>query len=224
MLPNKPTSLFEIGFIIVGRKAIFINALNNLVTHICLTMIYFMIFSATTTQFVGSLFDKSVNEVWYTSKSFYVILLGVILIPVVLRKQLKQFKILATLLFTSIGIFILITFFLLTGDLRFTRSTKEENYLFPKYSFNTFSAILTTIVAYSYHSNVFPIYNSLEVRTPANYSKVSKTGLLTTALIYMSVATIAILCFGSSLQSSVLLNFGDIRTPAGESYFETYVV
>ena len=96
--------------------------------------------------------------------------------------------------------------------------------MFPKYSFNTVSAILTSIVAYSYHSNVFPIYNSLQIRTPANYSKVSTTGLLTTTIIYISVAAIAIVCFGSSLQSSVLLNFGEIRTPAGESYFETYVV
>lgn len=128
------------------------------------------------------------------------------------------------MLFASIGLFIFITFFLLTFDSRFTRSTKEENYLFPKYSFNTFSAVLTTIVAYSYHSSVFPVYNSLQERTPANYRKVSKTGLLTTTIIYISVATIAILCFGSSLQSSVLLNFGQIRTPAGDSYFETYVV
>ena len=48
MLPNKPTSLFEIGFIIVGRKAIFINALNNLVNNTCLTIIYLMIFGETT--------------------------------------------------------------------------------------------------------------------------------------------------------------------------------
>lgn len=58
MLPGKPTSLFEIGFIAVGRVAIFANAINNLINSTCLVIIYLIVYSETSAQFVGSFFGK----------------------------------------------------------------------------------------------------------------------------------------------------------------------
>lgn len=47
MLPGNPTSLFEIGFIAMGRRAIYANAFNNLVNSTCLTIIYLIVFAET---------------------------------------------------------------------------------------------------------------------------------------------------------------------------------
>jgi amino acid permease len=113
MLPGKPTSLFEIGFIAVGRRGIYANALNNLVNSTCLTIIYFIVFSETSAQFVGSFFGRTLGEVWYSSKAFYVLSLSVLLFPVVMKKQLAEFKWLGTLMFASVTIFLITGIYIL---------------------------------------------------------------------------------------------------------------
>ena len=87
----------------------------------CLTMIYLIIFGESTAQFVGSFYGKRINEVWYSSKTFYIVMIGVLMVPLILRKQIAELKGLASLLFGAIGIFVFITFFLLTLDTRFSR-------------------------------------------------------------------------------------------------------
>lgn len=71
------------------------------------------------------------------------------------------------------------------------------------------------MVAYSYVQNVFPIYESLKTKSIESYSSSSKLGLGFTIIVYISVAIIGILLFGTGVQSSILLNFGEITTPTG---------
>jgi amino acid permease len=47
MLPNRPDSLYEIGFKLLGRKAIFLNAFVNFVMSSGLMLIYLIVISAT---------------------------------------------------------------------------------------------------------------------------------------------------------------------------------
>ena len=81
------------------------------------------------------------------------------------------------------------------------------------------------MLAYSYQQNVFPIFSELRIKTNAEYKKVSLTGLPLTASIYFIVGTICTLMFGSSLQSSVLLNIGEARygPTDNKSFWEAYV-
>jgi len=94
----------------------------------------------------------------------------------------------------------------------------------PKYSYRTFTSILTTIVAYGYQSNVFPIFNSLRISTPAEYSKVQTMSLFMTFVLYIIVAIVGLVSFGSAIHSSVLLNYGELRLPDGSTLFSTSLV
>jgi amino acid permease len=67
-------------------------------------------------------------------------------------------------------------------------------------------------VAYSYQTSVFPVYNALRERTPKSYARVQTIGLGATLIVYLLVAAIGVLTFGPAVRSSVLLNYGDLRT------------
>jgi amino acid permease len=116
ILPGKPTSMFEIGFIAVGRKAIFANALNNLINSTCLVIIYFIVVGETCAQFFGSFFGQPLGGIWYSSKPFYVAILALLLLPVVLLRQLAEFKWLGTLMFGSVSIFLMCCLYVLSLD------------------------------------------------------------------------------------------------------------
>jgi len=113
ILPGRPSSLFEIGFIAVGRKAIFANAINNMVNSTCLVIIYLIVTGETCAQFFGSFYGKQLGEVWYSSRPFYIGVVSVGLFPVVLKKQLAEFKWLGTLMFASVTIFLLTGIYIL---------------------------------------------------------------------------------------------------------------
>lgn len=175
----------------MGRKAIFANAVNNLVNSTCLVIIYFIVCAETSAQFIGSFAGKELGETWFSSRPFYVILLSLALFPVALKKQLAEFKWLGTFMFASVAIFLVTGLFVLGQD-----STPSGEIWRPKYSYRSFTSILTTIVAYSYQTSVFPVFNSLAQRTPAAFSKVQTVGLGTTLIVYVIVAVIGVSCFG----------------------------
>ena len=81
----------------------------------------------------------------------------------------------------------------------------------PKKNWSVISALSSTMLAYSYQQNVFPIFSELKNKTNAEYQKVSIIGLPMTGLIYMTVSVICVLMFGDSLTSSVLYNIGEAR-------------
>jgi amino acid permease len=225
LVPDRPDSLYEIGYMLSGRSTIFVNAIICVVNSIGLMMIYFIVFSETMGQLVGSFWDKNLGEAWYADKPTYVIGLGILLIPVVIKKELAELEWLATLLFCSIALFVLITGYMLCFDDRFLDPVLSEQDIWrPKMSWNTVSAICTTLVAYSYQQNVFPIYSSLKNKSKAGYMTASTLGLFVTTGIYMAVSFISIMLFGKSIQSSVLLNIGEARTPSGGTFWESYVV
>jgi hypothetical protein len=81
------------------------------------------------------------------------------------------------------------------------------------------------MLAYSYQQNVFPIFSELRNKNNEEYQKVSARGLIMTAIIYFCVGTICILMFGSTLQSSVLINIGDAKYDGSrdKNFWECYI-
>jgi amino acid permease len=78
-MPGQPNSLYEIGYALLGRKAIFVNSFVNLVMSFGLMMIYLIVLSETLAQDVGAFFGKLSGETWYSSKSTYVLLIALML-------------------------------------------------------------------------------------------------------------------------------------------------
>lgn len=81
------------------------------------------------------------------------------------------------------------------------------------------------MVAYSYQQNVMPIYAELTNKTNEEYQRVSARGLPLTGSFYWVVGTIGCLMFGSSLESSVLLNIGAARhnDDPSKGFWEAYI-
>lgn len=104
-----------------------------------------------------------------------------------------------------------VSIFLITGLYVLAKGTSPSgDFWRPKKTYLSFTSVLTTIVAYSYQTSVFPVFNSLQQRSPKTFSKVQAIGLGTTLIVYLIVAVIGVSCFGDQIRSSVLLNYGEL--------------
>ena len=63
LMPDSPDSLYEIGFMLLGRKSIFANALTVVVMGFCLMLIYLIVLSTTCASLVGGFAGNM--DVWY---------------------------------------------------------------------------------------------------------------------------------------------------------------
>jgi amino acid permease len=125
-------------------------------------MIYFIVFSETAGQLVAGFTGTAFGASWYTSKYFYVLILGVGLSSVVVKKELAELEWLSILLGVSILIFVILSLVSLLGVSHFPSATKPfEGVLWPEYKWTTISPLCTIMVAYSYQQNVFAIYDAL---------------------------------------------------------------
>lgn len=88
----------------------------------------------------------------------------------------------------------------------------------------TIGAIQVTTLAYTYQQNLFQIFSAMKVKTNANYQKMNIIGLLTTYFVYIAVAVISLIMFGSDIHSSVLINIGDEKMNQGRTFWEGCVI
>lgn len=155
-----------------GRKAIIWNAVAVGLLSAAAILIYMIVLSSILAEFVGAFFNppKAFGEVWYSSKPFYLFLISASLLFVVIKKDLKEVSILATLLVVSIGIFILcsLVLLILNGEAAINPLADNDIWV-PKKSGETLGAVCTIFVAYGYQINVFPIYDSMKEQTVRSF-------------------------------------------------------
>merc|ERR1711981_1490443 len=86
--PNKPESLYEIGYHVMGRKVIYILGCVYAVASLGFCMVFFITYGDTMGQLVATFSGEGIelDSVWYTSRCFHVFVLAVILTPVILKK------------------------------------------------------------------------------------------------------------------------------------------
>ena len=110
IVPGKLESLYEIGYMLIGRKSIYIISLANFVLAFGLMMIYFIVFG----DIMGSMMTQLVFDdpkdkgSFVTSRPCYVIMLGILLFPVCIKKEIKELTTTSIILFTGIFSFIFI--------------------------------------------------------------------------------------------------------------------
>ena len=206
LLPDKPESLFEIGYMLMGRKSIFAIATTLAINSFGIGIVYFQVFSS-----IGAGLSVTYGspDSFFAERWIWAVGLAVLLVPIILMKDLGHFTIISWILFWSITLFV----FLNLGQLLFVESfipTKnvDGDFWKPKFDLNFVSAIAITFVAYGYQTNAFPIYQAMIIKTNANYNKMQAYGLLLTGLIYVMVAVIGMIMFGITLSSNVLDNIG----------------
>ena len=120
IVPDHPESLFELGYMIIGRKSIFLLASIFIINSFGLCMIYFIVFGDTAGQLAASFADdETLDSIWYTKRWFYSVPLAVILLPLVLKKELAELAWISYVLFISLTLFVILNFSLLVFDSNF---------------------------------------------------------------------------------------------------------
>lgn len=112
LIPGKPESLFEIGYMLYKRSSIFFISTIIAINGFGLCMVYFITFS----EIVESIFvdilgdnaDKNKFNEILTEKTTWTIVLAFALLPVCLKKELQELHIVSTSLFVSICIFMVV--------------------------------------------------------------------------------------------------------------------
>lgn len=150
MCPDKPESLYEIGYMCIGKSSIYVISFINLLNSFGCLCLYFIVFSGIAAKLLVNYSDYAIDEIWYTSRTVYVLGLGVLLIPVVLKKELAELEILSVILFASIGIFILSVFILLVFQPGVVKPEVDSQFWLPTFGPSLVSGISVCCVAYSY--------------------------------------------------------------------------
>ena len=101
-------SLYELGFMILGRSSIFYISACISVASFGLMLIYLITFSDIMASMVSQIFYEGKKDMFMEKRTFYVLLIGVLLLPLAVKKELKELKAAAVILFVGITAFILI--------------------------------------------------------------------------------------------------------------------
>jgi amino acid permease len=101
----KLSSLTEIGYLLIGRKSVYILNLIVFLGTFQAMLIYFMIISKIFASFAWDLLG---HEGFLTTRTLYVLLIGLALSPLILKKEIRELKIASFLLFTAILLFIVV--------------------------------------------------------------------------------------------------------------------
>ncbi len=215
-MPIPVESLYEIGFVVLGRRSIFLISIILALGSYGLIMIYFIVFGDTFSSIVRNICYPDLaldqNNI-FTSRLFYVVTLGLALTPVILRKEMKELKCVSITLFLSIGLFMLIfTLQLLQG--KTVNPDVEHKYfslIWDRELVTSFSIVLT---AYTFQMNLFPTYNSLTVKNEKVGLQAVSQSLVISFAIYIALSVLSIYMFGSTVNQNVLNNVVEMKSLA----------
>ena len=150
LIPDQPDSLYEIGYMTTGRGSIFFLSSVFLFNAVGLCLLYFISFGDTGATLVASLTDKPYNDVWYTSRWTYSLIMAGLLLPIVIKKDLAEFAWISYVLFVGLFLFIFLNLYQLSIDKNFDPSGINTDILEPEIKWGTISSLCAVMVGYSY--------------------------------------------------------------------------
>ena len=120
LIPGKPESLYEIGYMLFKRSSIFLISACLAINSLGLCMVYFIIFGKTFGSIISSIFIKDIPNGdidklegfnhFLAHRTPWISILALMLLPIMVKKELQELHIVSVGLFVSILIFILILF------------------------------------------------------------------------------------------------------------------
>ena len=129
-----------------------------------LMMIYFILFAEIGVSLSRQMFfDGKETSNFFGSKTFYVLLLAAAMLPLVVKKELKELKVASVILFVGILSFI----FIFIGQLIWEEANENIDDDYGQYykldfELESVKGISIIIVAFSFQQNLFPMFNSLK--------------------------------------------------------------
>ena len=159
--PTYVESMYELGFVTMGVSSIYILSSVVLISGAGCIMIYFIVFSNISVSLYET-YDQEDTENIFTNRSVYVLALALVMTPLWIKKRLAEMKIVSILLFLAIALFILlfIVQLLTLGSIENHDETYGQYYRVDL-SMELITGFNIIVLAYAYHMNLFPTYNSL---------------------------------------------------------------
>jgi amino acid permease len=220
LIPGTQESLYEIGYMTVGPKSIYWISSIICVSSFGLMMIYMIVFGDICSSFISDWAYDGIDGYFWTSRPPYIIILSSALFPMIIKKELKELKIVSLILFTGISSFILI--FLL--QILFEGNTYNQDESYAEYytiskDLNDIKGFAMILVAFGFQQNFFPMYNSLKEQTNRNALSAVGGALTFTGIVYLIIALLGIFFFGSTIEQNILANVAK-----EQDHWESYVL
>lgn len=226
LIDGKPESVYEIGYMLYSRSSIFIISVIYSLNSFGLCMVYFITFAETVKSICRDALGLSEGDPTpdgfkgqLVSKQLWVLVLAVFMLPVCLKKELQELHAVSISLFVSIMIFIFIVFLQLCvfGTDKFSNGTEISFKEFQKPSVNSdfytwVKSICCFLVAFSFTTNLFPLFSALKVKTNENCQKAVNYSLGICFFIYSFLAVVGCLLFGGQItlkSANIMLNINE---------------
>jgi amino acid permease len=137
-------------------------------------------------------------------------MIGLLLVPLVIMRELKELKVISMTLFAGIGIFLsLFIFQMIKYGLKENKDVDYSIYWEAKFDTALLTSFAIILVGYGFQQNLFPLFMSLQGNTQQK-NKQSKRSIIlalsATLIVYMSVGILCLYDFGSELSGNVLDN------------------
>ena len=148
IVPVHVESLYELGYVAMGTFSIYFISITMMIAGFGIMMIYFIVFGDISASIAKAILK---DDNFFTTRLCYVLILSSSMIPLILQKKLAELKLVAILLFASIGLFVgLFIFQLLTiGNIENHDETYGKYYVM-EFNFSVITSINIITVAYSF--------------------------------------------------------------------------
>ena len=212
-------SMPHLGYECFGSCSLYFVNFVQLLGFGMLPIAYFIIFANLMRSLLNKIpYVENESQDFLGSQWFNVLVLGVIVFPLIIKKKIQELKIAGILLFSGVVLFIVLMLIL-----RIFNSDDLINIPASTASFYEFnidkafiSSLSTAFVAYGFQTAFFPIYNSLEKKSYYNGMKFTILGIGFCFVIYMIIMFISLYSFGVTINGDVLMNVEEVS--AWESY------
>ena len=222
IVPGNFETFYELSYMLYGKPSIYFIAFNITMIGWSMAMVYFIVFGDICVSLINSVFPSLTDSwwAWINTRATFVVLLAAALIKEILKKDLKELKIVSVILFVGVLSFVaLIAEELITKKVVPNQDKDTSLYWTGSWDMKALTGFSILFTAFNMQGSIFPMFNSLKVKTNKNALKAVDQCLLGCSAVYILIGVLALYFFGSDLQTDVLKNIGRPSNDCWESYF-----
>ena len=199
------SSLPGLGMHLYGNWSIYL--VNSLIAlaQFGFPIIFFIVFGDAASSLIIRI-NSDAHSFW-TSKAFTHIILAIVMLYLVLKKEIHQLRYASVVLFFGIILFVFLLFIhFLTSD---PDPEPKEDITDTKVDIKFFASLPTVIASYAFNSSYFTAFGTLKNKTKANGLTAGFSAIIVAFLVYLVTPLLAFGLYGANVESNLLINIGE---------------